>query len=190
MRKPEPLPCMLLALALAACGSARAAKAPYGFGTAAVPADVAAWNIDIRPDGDDLPPGQGTVGEGARLYAEQCAACHGADARGTRPADRGAFPALAGGIGSLASAKPVKTVGSFWPYPTILFDYIRRAMPLPRPGSLSADQVYALSAFILWKNGLIGDGTTLSRRNLAALRMPNADGFYPGEDALPKPRKP
>jgi cytochrome c len=123
--------------------------------------------------GAELPPGRGSVAEGAQLYAQQCAACHGATGR------EGPDPVVVGGQGSLASAQPVQTIGSFWPYATTVFDYIRRAMPFTAPGSLSDDQVYALTAFLLAANGVVPQDAILDRERLAAVRMPNRDGFTP-----------
>lgn len=157
-------------------GSVAAAHAEaqrYGLGTPATPRQIAGWAIDIAPDGVGLPPGRGSVAEGRALYAQQCAACHGAQGEG------GIADRLAGGIGSLASNKPVRTVGSYWPHATTLFDYIRRAMPLHAPQSLSAQQVYAVSGYVLHLNGLLPDGAVVDAATLVKLRMPNRDGFVP-----------
>ncbi|WP_250536772.1 cytochrome c [Caballeronia sp. AZ10_KS36] len=135
--------------------------------------EIAAWNIDVAPDGRGLPAGSGDVATGAHIFAAKCAACHGANGEG-RIGDR-----LIGGRGTLASDKPVRTVGSYWPYATTLFDYIRRAMPYNAPQSLSADEVYALSAWILNRNGIVPDDARLDAHSLAAIRMPNRDGFVP-----------
>ncbi len=144
----------------------------YGFGQAATPEIVAGWNIDVRPDGAGLPPGQGSVAEGEHVFRQSCAACHGLHGEGTTVA-----PALVGGIGSLATAKPRRTVGSYWPYATTLFDYIRRAMPFNAPQSLSADQVYAVSAYILNLNGLLPDDAVLNATALPKVVMPNRGDF-------------
>lgn len=139
--------------------------------------DLAAWDIAIGPDGSNLPAGGATAADGADLYIEQCASCHGMDGEG------GVADKLVGGIGSLASDQPLKTVGSYWPYATTLFDFIRRAMPLNAPQSLTDDQVYALSAVILAKNGLIAEDFELNAETLPAVEMPNRNGFvqiYPG----------
>ena len=135
------------------------------------PAEIAALDIDIAPDGAGLPPGSGSVSEGGAVYALRCAHCHGATGEGS-PADR-----LVGGAGSLSTAAPVLTVGSYWPYATTLFDYLRRAMPYDSPGSLSADEVYAISAFLLARNQVIAADARLDASNLPAIRMPNRDGF-------------
>ena len=135
-------------------------------------ADIATWDITVLPDGSGLPPGRGTVREGEAVYAAKCAACHGAKGTG------GLNDALAGGIGSLAAGNtPVKTVASYWPYATTLFDYVRRAMPFQATQSLSADEVYAVSAFILSLSGIVGPDEALDARSLPAVKMPNRDGF-------------
>nr|WP_186199822.1 cytochrome c [Burkholderia gladioli] len=145
----------------------------YNLGQPVTEAALSAWNIDIAPDGQGLPPGSGSVAHGGQIYQQKCAMCHGAKGEG------GIGDPLVGGIGSLASSKPKKTVGSYWPYASTLFDYIRRAMPYNAPGSLSADEVYALSAYLLNRNGIVPDGTTLDATTLPRVRMPNRDGFVP-----------
>ena len=140
-------------------------------GVAADPALIAAWDISIPPNGAGLPPGSGTVKQGALVYVAKCQACHGERGVG-KPMD-----ALAGGIGSLATDKPVRTVGSYWPYATTLFDYVRRAMPTTAPMSLSNDEVYAVSAYVLNINGIIGETDVMNAQTLPAVRMPNRDGF-------------
>ena len=144
-----------------------------GLGSTPDPALVRAWNIDVAPDGAGLPAGRGSVSEGKRIYAQKCAACHGSDGQGG-PMDR-----LAGGQGSLASPKPVKTIGSYWPYATTLFDYVRRAMPFNAPQTLSNNEVYAVTAYLLELNGILPADATLDAATLAAVRMPNRDGFVP-----------
>jgi S-disulfanyl-L-cysteine oxidoreductase SoxD len=148
-------------------------------GTPITPAQAATWHLDVEPDGKSLPAGTGTPAVGARIYATQCAACHGADLQGVPVPGRAPFPALVGGEGTLASEHPKKTVGSYWPYATTLFDYIRRTMPFNRPQSLSNDQVYAVTAFILARNHIIAQNATLNAKTLPKVRMPNGDGFYP-----------
>jgi len=144
-----------------------------GLGTPPDAALLRAWDIDVAPDGSGLPPGRGSVAEGARLYAQRCAVCHGAHGEG------GPMDKLAGGIGTLASAKPVKTVGSFWPYATTLFDYVRRAMPFTAPQTLSNEEVYALTAYLLNLNGIVASDAVMDAAALAAVRMPNRNGFVP-----------
>ena len=142
--------------------------------------EVAGWDISIPPSGAGLPPGSGTARQGLRVYAEKCLACHGANGVGT-PADP-----LVGGIGTLASGKPLRTVGSYWPYATTLFDYIRRSMPTTNPLSLTDDEVYAVSAYVLFLNRIIGEDVAMNAKSLPAIRMPNRDGFV--SDWPPRPR--
>lgn len=141
-------------------------------GRTATPEEIAGWNIDIPPSGVGLPKGQGTVAQGEKVYQTACMACHGINLEG------GLGPALSGGRDSLASSKPVKTVGSYWPYATTLFDYIRRAMPFQAPQSLSSEEVYSVTGFILYKNGLMPAGATVDAKSLSALSMPNRNSFY------------
>ena len=142
-----------------------------GIGQAAAPAQIAGWDIDVRADGQGLPPGRGSVREGEKIFAETCAACHGARGEG-KPADR-----LVGGFGTLATSKPVRTVGSYWPHASTLFDYIRRAMPFNSPQSLTADQLYAVSAYILYLNNFVAEDTVLDATSLPGVEMPNRNGF-------------
>jgi cytochrome c len=165
---PEVL--ALAAAAIFVAGTALAGPGP-DLGRQAGPDEVASWEIDIQPDGKGLPPGGGTATEGRVVYDAKCAPCHGK--KGTEgPADP-----LVGGIGTLASKKPVKTVGSYWPYATTLFDYVRRAMPYNAPKSLSNDEVYAVSAYLLFLNGIIEPGARMDAKTLPQVRMPNRDGF-------------
>lgn len=164
---------LVLALGLAVPA---AADGPYDFGSTPSPAEIAAIDIDITPNGGGLPPGEGTQGQGAEVYAERCAACHGADMEGVKEMGGAA---LIGGRGSLASEAPKKTVESYWPYATTLFDYIRRAMPFDAPGSLSDDEVYALTAYILGEAGIVGKKAVLNAGSLPRIHMPNRDGFNP-----------
>jgi cytochrome c len=161
---------MLAALALA-CATSAQAQSPYGIGRAATPAEIVGWNIDIDREGHNLPPGSGTVGHGHEVFDQQCAACHGAKGEG------GVGDQLVGGQGTLATPKPVRTVGSYWPYAPTLFDYIRRAMPQNAPQSLSNDDVYAVSAYILNLNGLLPADAALDARTLPAIKMPNRNMF-------------
>jgi cytochrome c len=165
----------LLTLTAVSCLALRndpaAAGSCYGLGTTATEAQISALDIDVRPDGQGLPLGRGSVEQGATLFAQVCASCHGARGQGG-PAER-----LVGGIGTLATPQPVKTVGSYWPYATTLFDYVRRAMPYDKPNSLTADQVYALVAYVLEMNGIVAAGTTLDAATLPKVEMPNRHGF-------------
>jgi S-disulfanyl-L-cysteine oxidoreductase SoxD len=149
----------------------RPASAQLGLGRPPTPDEIKSADIDVLPDGRGLPSGSGTADGGRDLYARRCAACHGASGK-EGPAD-----ALVGGNGSLATARPLKTVGSFWPYATTLWDYINRSMPYDRPGTLSSDEVYAVTAFVLYLNGIVGAGDSLTRETLPRVRMPNRDGF-------------
>jgi cytochrome c len=152
-----------------------AAEAPH-FGAPADPARLKAWDISIAPDGAGLPPGKGSVAEGAQVYAAKCQSCHGLSGEG-KPADR-----LTGGIGSLTSAQPLKTVASYWPYATTLFDYIRRAMPVTAPRSLSDAETYSLVAYILSIDGIVKKNAVLDAKSLAKIKMPNRDGFIDMSD--------
>lgn len=145
----------------------------YDFGRRATPDEVKLWDIDVRPDGKGLPEGRGTVAHGKSVYEENCAACHGVNGQD------GINDRLVGGQGTLASDRPIKTVGSFWPYATTLFDYIHRAMPYQAPGSLSADDTYAVTAYILNLNGIISADGKLDKETLPKIKMPNRDGFIP-----------
>ncbi len=163
---------LLLGLFCACAVTFAAAQPKYGLGTQASDTQIASWNIDVAPDGKALPPGSGTVADGEKVYMNSCVACHGLKLEG------GVGPALAGGDGSLTTDKPVKTIGSYWPYATTLFDYIRRAMPFQAPQSLSNEQVYAVTGYILHMNKLIEANTTVNASKLAAVKMPNRNGFF------------
>jgi len=134
---------------------------------------VAGWDVSIPPDGTGLPAGSGTVAQGAQVFTAKCLACHGPEGAGLVN-DR-----LVGGQGTLTSAAPVKTIGSYWPYATTLFDYIKRSMPFTAPDSLTSDQVYAVTAYILAQAKIVPDDAVLGADNLAKVRMPNRDGFVP-----------
>ncbi len=170
-----------LALLTAGCASAPA-PAPLPaprLGQAVTAAEVARWNGDVFPDGRGLPPGRGVAADGDALFRLHCQICHG-------PAGRGASAEeLAGSNEPLTSETPDKTIGSYWPYATTLFDFIRRAKPMGAPGSLTADEVYALSAYLLSINGVIDAAQEMNARTLPAVRMPNRDGFV-GVDLPPK----
>jgi S-disulfanyl-L-cysteine oxidoreductase SoxD len=173
------------ALLIAACGlalasvtalasaAALAAETP-NLGRAATAEEVASWDISVGPDGAGLPPGSGTPKQGEAVYAAKCQACHGEKGAG-KPNDQ-----LVGGQGSLPGDKPaLKTVGSYWPYATTVFDYVRRAMPYNESKSLTNDEVYAVAAYILNLNGAIAEGDTMDAQTLPKVKMPNRDGFVP-----------
>jgi cytochrome c len=137
------------------------------FGRRATPDEIRLWDIDVRPDGKGLPEGGGSVEQGKAVFEENCSGCHG------DKGDGGIKDRLVGGQGTLASPMPVKTVGSFWPYATTLFDYIQRAMPYQAPGSLSVDDTYAVAAYILSLNGIIATDGKVDKESLPKIQMPN-----------------
>jgi cytochrome c len=158
---------------LSAC-AAQPTSAPVqapGFGSPVSAVEIARWDISIPPSGAGLPAGGGSVKQGEAVYAAKCQACHGAKGVG-KPADP-----LVGGIGSLATGKPLRTVGSYWPYATTLFDYTRRAMPTTNPLSLSDDEVYAVTAYLLFLNGIIREDQVMNAQTLPQVKMPNREGF-------------
>src|SRR5216683_35703 len=164
--------CIAAFVVVALASATRAqVQSPYGIGRAATPAEIAGWNIDVDRDGNNLPPGRGSVSHGHDVFDQQCAACHGAKGEG------GVGDRLVGGQGTLATPEPVRTVGSYWPYAPTLFDYIRRAMPQNAPQSLSNDDVYAVSAYILNLNGLLPADATLDAKTFTAIKMPNRNMF-------------
>jgi len=151
------------------------AKEPgyYRLGRLVTTEEIAGWDIDVRPDGAGLPPGSGSVVDGEVLYEEKCAVCHGSFGEG-----EGRWPMLAGGIGTLTDERPEKTIGSYWPYASTLWDYTRRAMPFNAPQSLSDNEVYAISAYIFYLNDIVAEDFVLTHNNLAKIEMPNKDGFF------------
>ena len=160
---------------------AAGAEARFELGRPATADEIAAQDIAIGPRGDELPSGSGTARAGALIYAQKCAMCHGASGH------EGPDPVLVGGAATLAGSQPVLSIGSFWPYATTVYDYIYRAMPFTQPGSLVPDEVFALTAFLLYSNGIIAQDMVVDRDNLAAVRMPNRNGFIadPRPDTAP-----
>src|SRR5437868_394443 len=175
-----------LALVISPSFAAAAEPGHFGYGKPATPAEIAGWDIDVRgDDGAGLPAGQGPVAKGGEVYAEQCAACHGTFGEG-----EGRFPKLAGGIGTLSHDRPELTVGSYWPFAPTLWDYINRAMPMQAPHTLSADDVYALTAYILHLNDIVPGDFVADRNTLPKVKMPNRDSFIwtdPRPDTANKP---
>jgi S-disulfanyl-L-cysteine oxidoreductase SoxD len=149
-----------------------------GLGRPASAEDVKQRDVTTLPNGAGLPEGKGTAAQGEAVYRDKCAACHGPNGEGSPQGTQ-----LVGGVGSLASDNPVRTVGSYWPYATSVWDYIHRAMPLNQPGSLSADDTYAVTAFLLNRNRIIEATEVVDKESLPKVRMPNRDGFIP--DARP-----
>jgi len=147
--------------------------AGYGWGRPAMEEEIRAWNIDVSSTGEGLPPGQGTVTQGAGLYAAKCAVCHGPSGL-EGPKDR-----LVGGLGTLNTPKPIKTVGSYWPYAPTLYDYLHRAMPFYAPQSLTSDEIYSVIAWLLFKNGIVPEDAVIDARTLSLVQMPNRNGFVP-----------
>ena len=156
---------------LAACAGQPQVGKPPALGAAVSADEIARWDISIPPSGAGLPPGSGSVKQGEVVYTAKCQACHGEKGAG-KPADQ-----LVGGKGTLATKTPVRTVGSYWPYATTLFDYVRRAMPLQNPLSLTNDEVYAVSAYILNLNGIVVADAVMNAQSLPQVTMPNRDGF-------------
>jgi S-disulfanyl-L-cysteine oxidoreductase SoxD len=171
---------------LATTAPLAAQSAAFGVGRPPSREEIRDLGSAIAPDGTGLPEGSGTVTAGREVFAGQCARCHGPRAQG----DVG--PVLVGGQGTLATARPLKTVGSFWPYATTLWDYINRAMPFDKPGLLKPSEVYAVAAYILNLNGIIGDNDIMDAKTLPKVKMPNRDGFVadPRPDVGPKANKP
>jgi S-disulfanyl-L-cysteine oxidoreductase SoxD len=191
------------ALLAAAAATPVVAQMPtYGVGRAPTAEEVKNWDLTIPPDGQGLPPGSGTAELGKPIFAERCASCHGARGEDSK------YRLLAGrprpltaahlreSIDPLLGGQPVLTIGSYWQYATTLWGYIRRSQPFDAPGSLTADQVYAVTAYLLHVNGIIGEQDVLDARSLPQIRMPNRDGFVPdtrpdvGKAAKARPRSP
>lgn len=156
----------------AAMADAIPSKGKFGLGRQATEDEIAAWNVDVSPDGTGLPEGQGSVADGEEIFSEKCAACHGEFAEGVDN-----WPKLAGGDDTLADEDPLKTVGSYWPYLSTTWDYVHRSMPFGNAGTLTADETYAIVAYILYSNNMVEDDFVLSKENFASVKMRNADGF-------------
>ncbi len=174
----KALPVLVVGLALNAT-VAEAGK--YGLGRVATQEEVAAWNIDVRPDGQGLPEGSGTVLAGEEIFMEKCASCHGEFGEGA-----GAWPVLAGGQDTIDSEDPVKTIGSYWPYLSTVFDYVNRAMPFGNAQSLTADETYSIIAYLLYLNDMMDEDGSLSKATFTDVVMPNEGGFI-ADDRLESP---
>jgi len=164
---------------------ALAAEPPhFGYGTTPTAEQIAGWSLSVRPDGQGLPPGRGSVKDGDAVYADNCSACHGTFGEGA-----GRYPRIAG-EGKLTGERPEQTVGSYWPFATTLFDYINSAMPFPAPHSLPTNDVYAVTAYVLNLNGIVDDNFVADKDSLPKVKMPNRDGFTwkdPRPDTHDKP---
>ncbi|NNF24281.1 MAG: c-type cytochrome [Rhodobacteraceae bacterium] len=163
---------------LKACAGALLVASPaladgYGLGRPALTEEIAAWDIDVRPDGMGLPEGSGDVFTGEEIFSEKCAICHGDFGEAV-----GRWPQLAGGFDTLTDQRPVKTIGSYWPYLSTVYDYVHRAMPFGDAQSLPADDVYAITAYLLYLNDIVDDEFELSHENFAGIRLPNEDNFF------------
>jgi S-disulfanyl-L-cysteine oxidoreductase SoxD len=165
------LPLLAAFVALAGLPAVCLADESYGLGRAATPQEISGWDIDISPDGAGLPLGHGDVAQGRAIYNDKCSACHGPKGEG-KPMDP-----LVGGFGTVFDYNGKRTVGSYWPYATTLFDFVRRAMPFNAPQSLAPDEVYAVSAYVLYLNGLISEDATLDAKSLPKIEMPNRSHF-------------
>jgi S-disulfanyl-L-cysteine oxidoreductase SoxD len=170
MSMREVVVAAVVAAALGGCAGAAVQDGP-NLGREATPTEIAGWDISVAPDGSGLPAGRGTAAAGALVYAQKCQSCHGDKGAG-QPNDR-----LVGGQGTLASKAPVRTIGSYWPYATTVFDYVRRAMPYTEPRSLSNDDVYAVTAYLLYLNRIIGEQDAMTADTLPRVTMPNRDNF-------------
>jgi cytochrome c551/c552 len=180
----RPAAMLVATLAVAGTLSAFAAPLQYGFGKPATATEIAGWNIDVRPDGTGLPPGRGSVMQGQVIYDEKCASCHGTFG------ESNSYLQIAGGVGSLGTDQPVRTIGSKLNYATTLWDYINRAMPFNAPQTLQPDEVYALTAYVLNLNDIVPENATLDQVTLLAVKMPNVNGFTTNHGFMTRDGKP
>lgn len=162
-------------MVLVFCGAALAQGPTYKLGRTPTQEEMKALDISIGPEGKELPPGRGTVPQGEKIYAENCAKCHGR----TGTEVKFLHGPLVGGFGTLTTLQPLKTIGSYYPFPTTIWDYINRSMPLDKPSSLSPDGVYSVVAFLFYRNGILKEGDVLDAASLPKIKMPNRNGFFP-----------
>ncbi len=172
---------LLLLAAVACCVTAQAQAPSYNIGRTATPEEIEAWDISISPAGEELPPGSGTARDGAGIYTRRCAACHGQNLKGGQGG-----PRLAGGEGTLTTLRPMKSIGSYWPFATQIWDFISRAMPpnfenrpVPPEQKLTPNEVYALTAYLLFRNDIIQESDVMDAESLPKIQMPNRNGFVP-----------
>jgi len=179
MKSGNVFPLVLVMALLVPLSSAVRAQGPtYKLGRTPTPEEVKAWDIAIGPEGKELPPGSGTAKEGAKIYAQKCAQCHGPTGETASPSGR--LNPLVGGKGTLTNpTHAVRSIGSFYPFATTLWDYINRAMPRNEAGSLSPDEVYAVTAFLLYRNDIIQESDVIDAKSLPKIQMPNRKGFVP-----------
>ena len=172
-----------MAICLSIAGGSAKAQTPVAYanvGRTPTQQEISDWDTAISIDGKGLPPGSGTAKDGAPVFMAKCSACHGPNLDGVKPADPYAIgPALVGGMGTLTTSHPVKTVGSYWPYATMIWDYVNRAMPRGQEHTLTPNQVYLVTAFILFKNGIIKEDDVIDAKTLPKVQMPNRNGFLP-----------
>ena len=162
------------AIVFLACAAAIAQTPTYHLGKTPTAEEIKAWDIAIGPEGRELPPGSGTAKEGAKVYTQKCAQCHGQNLAGGPMA-----PPLVGGKGTLNTARPLKTIGSYWALATTIFDYVNRTMPWNQGGTLSASELYAVTAFLLFRNDIIQENDVIDAKTLPKVQMPNRNGFVP-----------
>lgn len=165
-------PDALAAVALVALAAPALAE-PLGIGRPALPEEIAAWDVNVMPDGEGLPPGGMSVEDGEQVFLDNCASCHGDFAEGLN-----AWPPLAGGRGTLTNPRPVKTVGSYWPYVSTVWDYVHRSMPFGSAQTITPEKTYGIVAYILYSEGLVDYDFVLTNENFTDVRLPNENGFY------------
>jgi cytochrome c len=172
-RAPSSIAAVAVLASLSVAAPAHAQSPTFGLGRTPTPEEIRTIDIGVTPDGQGLPPGSGTAEAGKKIFESRCVACHGATAK------EGPQDVLVGGQGTLNTAKPIKTIGSYWPYATTLWDYVNRAMPFDHPGTLPTNDVYSATAYLLYLNGIVGEHDVLDQTTLPRVKMPNREGFIP-----------